>query len=119
MRFFVAGSGQFTLHLGDKVYDILCEQGDLIGVPDGTRHRFDMSEQPHFVAIRLFNNPALGGQFHRRSDRRTLPAHAACRRRRLIAANHQRIALRSACGRCYDDRAALRVRSWFPSTGLS
>lgn len=58
VRFFVAGSGQFTLHLGDRVYDILCEQGDLIGVPDGTRHWFDMSEQPHFVAIRLFNNPA-------------------------------------------------------------
>lgn len=58
VRFFVAGCGQFTLHLGNKVYDILCEQGDLIGVPDGTRHWFDMSEQPHFVAIRLFNNPA-------------------------------------------------------------
>lgn len=58
VRFFVAGSGQFTLHIDGKVYDILCEQGDLIGVPDGTRHWFDMSESPHFVAIRLFNNPA-------------------------------------------------------------
>lgn len=58
VRFFVAGSGQFTLHIDGKVYDILCEQGDLIGVPDGTRHWFDMSEEPHFVAIRLFNNPA-------------------------------------------------------------
>ncbi len=58
VRFFVAGSGQFTLHIGDKVYDILCEQGDLIGVPDGTRHWFDMSEEPNFVAIRLFNNPS-------------------------------------------------------------
>lgn len=56
VRFFVAGSGQFTLHLGGKVYDILCEQGDLIGVPDGTRHWFDMSESPYFVAIRLFTN---------------------------------------------------------------
>lgn len=56
VRFFVAGSGQFTLHLGGKVYDILCEQGDLIGVPDGTRHWFDMSEAPYFVAIRLFTN---------------------------------------------------------------
>ncbi|WEN13437.1 acireductone dioxygenase [Rhodanobacter sp. AS-Z3] len=56
VRFFVAGSGQFTLHLGDKVYDILCEQGDLIGVPDGTRHWFDMGEAPYFVAIRLFTN---------------------------------------------------------------
>ncbi len=56
VRFFVAGAGQFTLHLGDKVYDVLCEQGDLIGVPDGTRHWFDMSESPYFVAIRLFTN---------------------------------------------------------------
>jgi len=58
VRFFVAGAGQFTLHIGDKVYDVLCERGDLIGVPDGTRHWFDMSESPYFVAIRLFNNPA-------------------------------------------------------------
>ena len=58
VRFFVAGSGQFTLHIGERVYDVLCEQGDLIGVPDGTRHWFDMSESPYFVAIRLFNNPA-------------------------------------------------------------
>ena len=56
VRFFVAGSGQFTLHIGHKVYDILCEQGDLIGVPEGTRHWFDMSESPYFVAIRLFTN---------------------------------------------------------------
>jgi 1,2-dihydroxy-3-keto-5-methylthiopentene dioxygenase len=58
VRFFVAGSGQFTLHVENKVYDVLCEKGDLIGVPDGTRHWFDMSESPYFVAIRLFNNPA-------------------------------------------------------------
>lgn len=56
VRFFVAGAGQFTLHIQGKVYDILCEQGDLIGVPDGTRHWFDMSESPYFVAIRLFTN---------------------------------------------------------------
>lgn len=56
VRFFVAGSGQFTLHVDGKVYDILCEKDDLIGVPDGTRHWFDMSESPYFVAIRLFTN---------------------------------------------------------------
>jgi 1,2-dihydroxy-3-keto-5-methylthiopentene dioxygenase len=56
VRFFVAGAGQFTLHIGDKVYEVLCEKGDLIGVPDGTRHWFDMSESPYFVAIRLFTN---------------------------------------------------------------
>jgi 1,2-dihydroxy-3-keto-5-methylthiopentene dioxygenase len=56
VRFFVAGAGQFTLHIGDKVYEVLCESGDLIGVPDRTRHWFDMSESPYFVAIRLFTS---------------------------------------------------------------
>ena len=58
VRFFVAGSGLFSLHLGDEVYEVLCQQGDLIGVPDGTRHWFDMGPNPFFVAIRLFTNPA-------------------------------------------------------------
>lgn len=56
VRFFVAGAGQFTLHIAGKVYDVLCEQGDLIGVPYGTPHWFDMSESPSFVAIRLFTS---------------------------------------------------------------
>ncbi len=57
VRFFVAGEGQFTLHVDGRIYDVLCEPGDLIGVPDGTRHWFDMGPNPHFVAIRLFTNP--------------------------------------------------------------
>ena len=56
VRFFVAGAGQFTLHIGDRVYEVLCESGDLIGVPDRTRHWFDMSESPYFIAIRLFTS---------------------------------------------------------------
>jgi len=56
VRFFVAGRGLFTLHIGQNIYEVLCESGDLIGVPDNTRHWFDMSEQPYFVAIRLFTN---------------------------------------------------------------
>jgi 1,2-dihydroxy-3-keto-5-methylthiopentene dioxygenase len=56
VRFFVAGAGQFTLHIDGRVYEVLCESGDLIGVPDRTRHWFDMSESPYFVAIRLFTN---------------------------------------------------------------
>jgi 1,2-dihydroxy-3-keto-5-methylthiopentene dioxygenase len=58
VRFFVAGSGLFTLHLNQRVYEVLCTQGDLIGVPDGTRHWFDMGPNPYFIAIRLFTNPA-------------------------------------------------------------
>lgn len=58
VRFFVAGSGLFTLHLGNEVYEVLCEKDDLIRVPAGTTHWFDMGPNPFFVAIRLFNNPA-------------------------------------------------------------
>ena len=54
VRFFVAGSGLFTLHVGDTVYEIRCEQGDLIGVPDSTTHWFDMGPEPVLKAIRLF-----------------------------------------------------------------
>ena len=57
VRFFVAGSGLFTLHVEDRVYEIRCEQGDLIGVPDGTTHWFDMGPEPYFVAIRFFTEP--------------------------------------------------------------
>jgi 1,2-dihydroxy-3-keto-5-methylthiopentene dioxygenase len=58
VRFFVAGAGLFSLHLDDQIYEVLCEQGDLIGVPDNTRHWFDMGPNPYFIAIRLFTNPA-------------------------------------------------------------
>jgi 1,2-dihydroxy-3-keto-5-methylthiopentene dioxygenase len=57
VRFFVAGSGLFTLHVADKVYEIKCEQGDLISVPDSTLHWFDMGPEPSFVAIRFFTEP--------------------------------------------------------------
>src|SRR3546814_1057824 len=57
VRFFVAGSGLFTLHVGDRVYEIECVKDDLIAVPDGTTHWFDMGPEPSFVAIRFFTEP--------------------------------------------------------------
>nr|MBP7371115.1 acireductone dioxygenase [Arenimonas sp.] len=54
IRFFVRGSGLFTLHLNDKVYEVLCQASDLIRVPDSTKHWFDMGPAPHFTAIRFF-----------------------------------------------------------------
>ncbi|PCK30747.1 1,2-dihydroxy-3-keto-5-methylthiopentene dioxygenase [Pseudoalteromonas piscicida] len=56
VRFFVKGQGLFCLHLHDKVYQVLCQQGDLISVPENTPHWFDMGSDPEFTAIRLFNN---------------------------------------------------------------
>ena len=57
VRFFVDGSGLFSLHVGGKVYEVLCRKGDLISVPDNTTHWFDMGPAPEFVAIRFFTNP--------------------------------------------------------------
>ena len=58
VRFFVRGQGLFCLHLGAKVYQVLCQQNDLISVPANTPHWFDMGSEPDFSAIRLFTNPA-------------------------------------------------------------
>lgn len=57
VRFFVDGQGLFSLHIDNRVYEVFCERGDLISVPAGTRHWFDMGPAPSFVAIRLFTNP--------------------------------------------------------------
>jgi 1,2-dihydroxy-3-keto-5-methylthiopentene dioxygenase len=57
VRFFVRGQGLFVLHIGSRVYALLCEKDDLISVPANTRHWFDMGPNPMFTAIRLFNNP--------------------------------------------------------------
>lgn len=54
MRFFVAGAGMFYLRKDGQVYMVLCTAGDLISVPAGTTHWFDMSDTPSFVAIRFF-----------------------------------------------------------------
>jgi 1,2-dihydroxy-3-keto-5-methylthiopentene dioxygenase len=56
VRFFVEGSGAFYLHLNGKVYQAICVRGDLISVPAGTPHWFDMGLDPEFTAVRWFNN---------------------------------------------------------------
>ncbi|MDO6443984.1 acireductone dioxygenase [Marinobacter sp. 2_MG-2023] len=57
VRFFVRGQGIFYLHLGDQVFAVQCQRNDLISVPEGTRHWFDMGPEPEFTCIRLFTNP--------------------------------------------------------------
>ena len=57
VRFFVDGSGLFTLHVEERVYELLCEAGDLVAVPDRMTHWFDMGPEPRFVAIRFFTEP--------------------------------------------------------------
>ena len=56
VRFFVAGEALFSLHIKNKVFEVLCSQGDLISVPANTPHWFDMGPNPNFIVIRFFNN---------------------------------------------------------------
>lgn len=56
VRFFVEGAGLFCLHLDGHIFQILCEKNDLISVPAGTPHWFDMGSSPNFTAIRIFDN---------------------------------------------------------------
>ncbi|MEV0442719.1 cupin [Streptomyces spectabilis] len=55
VRFFVAGAGVFYLHVRGEVHAVYCEKGDLLGVPRGTTHWFDMGTSPSFTAIRFFH----------------------------------------------------------------
>ncbi|MFE4263631.1 acireductone dioxygenase [Streptomyces sp. NPDC056883] len=55
VRFFVAGSGIFYLHVKGEIHAVYCEKGDLLGVPRGTTHWFDMGTSPSFTAIRFFH----------------------------------------------------------------
>ena len=56
VRFFVEGSGVFYLRVDGNVYMALCERGDLISVPTGTKHWFDMGPQPSLTCVRLFTS---------------------------------------------------------------
>jgi 1,2-dihydroxy-3-keto-5-methylthiopentene dioxygenase len=55
-RLFVAGRGLFAVHIGEQVFEVLCEKGDLLSLPVGTRHWFDLGEKPDGVFICLLGN---------------------------------------------------------------
>lgn len=57
VRFFVEGRGAFYLRIDGEVLIVVCEAGDLLSVPAGTTHWFDMGTRPHFAAIRFFKTP--------------------------------------------------------------
>ncbi|MDJ0834967.1 MAG: cupin domain-containing protein [Acidobacteriota bacterium] len=60
VRYFVEGQGLFWFNLGsdEPVFSVLCQAGDLISVPANTRHWFDLGEEPHVRAIRVFIDPS-------------------------------------------------------------
>lgn len=56
-RLMLEGGGSFFLHLGEEVLHVEVSAGDLLSVPAGAMHWFDMGAAPHFAALRLFTNP--------------------------------------------------------------
>jgi 1,2-dihydroxy-3-keto-5-methylthiopentene dioxygenase len=59
VRFIIAGRGVFHIHPRDlPVVAIEVEAGDLIRVPRGTWHWFDLCSDRHIRAIRLFQDPS-------------------------------------------------------------
>ena len=59
VRFIIAGRGLFHIHpTGGPVVAIEVEAGDLISVPRGTHHWFNLCSDRRIRAIRLFQDPA-------------------------------------------------------------
>jgi 1,2-dihydroxy-3-keto-5-methylthiopentene dioxygenase len=70
VRFIVEGRGLFHVHPadgqeerrqgvpGDRVFSIEVQAGDLIRVPRGTQHWFDLCGERRIRAIRLFQDPS-------------------------------------------------------------
>ncbi|MGP6240181.1 1,2-dihydroxy-3-keto-5-methylthiopentene dioxygenase [Cuniculiplasma sp. SKW4] len=56
VRFTIDGSGIFYINMDGKVFSIEVEPGDLLGVPAGTKHWFDLCQDKHIIAIRLFKD---------------------------------------------------------------
>lgn len=58
VRFVVAGRGVFTIHSKDdnSIFDVEVVPGDLLVVPEGTLHWFELCEDRTIQCIRLFKD---------------------------------------------------------------
>lgn len=57
VRFVVNGRGVFSVRGKDgEMYDVEVHPGDLLAVPEGTYHYFDLCEDRHIQCIRLFTD---------------------------------------------------------------
>lgn len=59
VRFVVKGRGLFHIHPEDgPVFSIEVAEGDMINVPRGTHHSFDLCDEKSIRCIRLFQDPS-------------------------------------------------------------
>lgn len=59
LHYCLAGRGLLVLHIGEYVYALQYEKGDLVLLPAGTAHWFDAGEHPRFAVLRLFDSPQV------------------------------------------------------------
>ena len=52
----VTGREQVGLRLGEYVYAVLCEKGDQLVIPAGSRRWLDLGDNPFCLALRVFAN---------------------------------------------------------------
>lgn len=72
VRFVVDGSGVFPVKIEDDIVDIHVEAGELIVVPAGARHWFELDENRKIKCIRVFKNPAGWEAIYNENEKATM-----------------------------------------------
>lgn len=73
VRFFVSGRGLLSVRIGEYVYGLIGERGDLLVVPAGVGQWFDMGEQPNLVMVRFWSTEGHQAQLTGDESARAYP----------------------------------------------
>jgi len=73
VRFVVDGSGIFPIKIEGEIVDVYVEAGDLIVVPAGTRHWFELDENRRIKCIRVFKTPAGWEAIYDENEKASMP----------------------------------------------
>ena len=118
VRFIVHGRGLFHIHPQEgPVFSIEVVKGDMIRVPRGTHHWFDLCSDRTIRAIRLFQD-ASGWTPHYTGDRHGLQVPAALLRAGLHPADGSAVGRRRRC-RCPPGVAAVLTDIEGTTTSIS
>ncbi|MBK3332811.1 cupin domain-containing protein [Persephonella atlantica] len=72
VRFVVDGSGIFPVKIEGKIVEIHVGPGDLIVVPAGARHWFELDENRKIKCIRVFKTPAGWEAIYNENEKATM-----------------------------------------------
>lgn len=72
VRFVVDGSGIFPVKIEDDIIDIHVEAGELIVVPAGARHWFELDENRKIKCIRVFKTPSGWEAIYNENEKATM-----------------------------------------------